>query len=224
MEDSVKRENRAMVEVKKVTKKFKETTALSNVCASFEKGKIHGLIGRNGSGKTVLLKCICGFMAPTSGEIFVDGKKVDHSCPQDIGIILEEPGFIGAMNGWKNLKLLASIKGIVSEYEIRETLCRVGLDPENKKPVKTYSLGMRHRLGIAQAIMEHPKLLLFDEPMNGLDREGVLEIRKLFRELREQGTTIILASHYAEDIDTLCDTVHELDHGVISEQLVKPLG
>lgn len=222
MENSVKQENRAMVEVKKVTKKFKGTTALLDVCVSFEKGKIHGLIGRNGSGKTVLLKCICGFMAPTSGEIWVDGKKVDHSCPQDIGIILEEPGFIGAMSGWKNLKLLASIKGIVSEEEIRETLCRVGLDPENKKPVRTYSLGMRHRLGIAQAIMERPSLLLFDEPMNGLDREGVLEIRKLFQELRRQGTTIILASHYAEDIDTLCDTVHKLDHGVISEQSVKP--
>lgn len=215
MENREKKTNEAMVEIKEVTKKFKETTALMQVCASFEKGKIHGLIGRNGSGKTVLLKCICGFMAPTSGEICVDGKKVDHSCPQDIGIILEEPGFIGAMSGWKNLKLLASIKGIVSENDIRETLYRVGLDPENKKPVRTYSLGMRHRLGIAQAIMERPKLLLFDEPMNGLDREGVLEIRKLFQELRGEGKTIILASHYAEDIDKLCDTVHEMDRGAI---------
>ena len=205
-----------MVEVKHVTKQFRETTALADVSVSFARGKIHGLIGRNGSGKTVLLKCICGFMTPTSGEIFVDGEKVDHACPKDIGIILEEPGFIGSMSGLKNLKLLASVKGKLTEKEIRQVLEDVGLDPGSRKPVRTYSLGMRHRLGIAQAIMERPKLLLFDEPMNGLDRQGVLEIRELFKGLREQGTTIILASHYAEDIEELCDTVHEMDQGRIA--------
>ena len=204
-----------MVAVENVTKRFKETTALDQVSVSFERGKIHGLIGRNGSGKTVLLKCICGFMEPTEGEVYVDGARVRSSCPQDIGIILEEPGFVGSVSGFKNLKMLASIRKKISDERIREVMGQVGLDPGMKKAVKHYSLGMRHRLGIAQAIMEFPRLLLLDEPMNGLDRQGVLQMRDLFKELREEGTTIVVASHYAEDIDALCDTVHEMDQGHI---------
>lgn len=204
-----------MIEVQNVTKRFKETTALKRVSVNFERGKIHGLIGRNGSGKTVLLKCICGFMMVDEGEILVDGKKVEHRFPQDIGIILEEPGFIGSMSGFDNLKLLASVKNVITKDEIKETLRRVGLSPDDKKAVKKYSLGMRHRLGIAQAIMEKPKLLLLDEPMNGLDRKGVLEIRELLKTLREEGTTIVVASHYAEDVEVLCDTVCEMDQGVL---------
>lgn len=204
-----------MVEVQGVTKRFKETTALNHVDVSFERGKIHGLIGRNGSGKTVLLKCICGFMMADEGRILVDGKKVERHFPRDIGIILEEPGFIGSMSGFENLKLLASVKNVITKEDIKETLRRVGLSPDDKKAVKKYSLGMRHRLGIAQAIMEKPKLLLLDEPMNGLDRKGVLEIRELLKSLREEGVTIVVASHYAEDIDVLCDTVCEMDQGVL---------
>lgn len=202
-----------MVVVSNVTKKFKETVALKNVSVCFEKGKIHGLIGRNGSGKTVLLKCICGFMKPTVGKILVDGKKIETDSIHDIGIILEEPGFIGSLSGFKNLKLLASVRRIIKDEEIKETMKKVGLDPEMKKAVKHYSLGMRHRLAIAQAIMEKPKLLLLDEPMNGLDRQGVFEIRELLKALRREGITIIVASHYAEDIDELCDTVCEMDQG-----------
>ena len=204
-----------MVTVESVTKRFKETTALDQISVSFERGKIHGLIGRNGSGKTVLLKCICGFLEPTEGIILVDGVQVRSSCPQDIGIILEEPGFVGSVSGFKNLKMLASIRKKISDERIREVMGQVGLDPGMKKAVKHYSLGMRHRLGIAQAIMEFPRLLLLDEPMNGLDRQGVLQMRDLFKELREEGTTIVVASHYAEDIDALCDTVHEMDQGHI---------
>lgn len=204
-----------MVTVNHVTKRFKETTALDQISVSFERGKIHGLIGRNGSGKTVLLKCICGFMEPTEGEVYVDGARVRSSCPQDIGIILEEPGFVGSMSGFQNLKMLASIRRKITDERIREVMGQVGLDPGMKKVVKHYSLGMRHRLGIAQAIMEDPVLLLLDEPMNGLDRQGVLQMRDLFKELREEGTTIVVASHYAEDIDALCDTVHEMDQGHI---------
>ena len=203
------------VTVESVTKRFKETTALDQVSVSFERGKIHGLIGRNGSGKTVLLKCICGFMEPTEGEVYVDGARVRSSCPQDIGIILEEPGFVGSVSGFKNLKMLASIRKKISDERIREVMGQVGWDPGMKKAVKHYSLGMRHRLGIAQAIMEFPRLLLLDEPMNGLDRQGVLQMRDLFKELREEGTTIVVASHYAEDIDALCDTVYEMDQGHI---------
>lgn len=207
-----------MIVVQDVSKHFKETIALIHVSVCFEKGKIHGLIGRNGSGKTVLLKCICGFMTPTHGTILVDGNKVKHDSPQDIGIILEEPGFIGSLSGLKNLKLLASVQKRIGVEEIRRTMQRVGLDPNMKKAVKHYSLGMRHRLAIAQAIMEKPKLLLLDEPMNGLDRSGVLEIRELLKELRAEGTTILVASHYAEDIEALCDTVCEMDHGKLERR------
>ncbi len=205
-----------IVEVKDAVKKFRDTVALNHVNVAFEKGKIHGVIGRNGSGKTVLFKCICGFMGLNSGSILVSGKPVRPSKAQDIGIIIEDPGFIGSMNGYKNLKLLASINRKVTNEEIREVIKKVGLDPESKKQVRKYSLGMRHRLGIAQAIMERPSLLLLDEPMNGLDKEGVLEIRQLLRNLRDEGITIILSSHYVEDIEALCDTVSEMDKGVLT--------
>lgn len=201
------------IEVKKAVKKFKETTALNEVTLSFEKGKIHGIIGRNGSGKTVLLKCICGFMRLDSGTIRINGEPVNPTKPQNIGMIIENPGFIGNISGFKNLKLLASIRHQISDERIRETIRMVGLDPDSKKYVRKYSLGMRHRLGIAQAIMEEPDILILDEPMNGLDRQGVEEIRKLFLDLKEQGKTILLSSHYAEDIEVLCDTVCEMDGG-----------
>ena len=152
-----------MIVIQNVTKRFRETTALNNVSVNFAKGKIHGLIGRNGSGKTVLLKCICGFMKPTEGEIYIDGKVLGEHTVRDIGIILEEPGFIGAVSGFKNLKMLASIQKKIDDTRIRETMSLVGLDANLKKPVKHYSLGMRHRLAIAQAIMEYPALLLLDE-------------------------------------------------------------
>ncbi|HHV29330.1 ABC transporter ATP-binding protein [Acetivibrio mesophilus] len=206
-----------IVEVRNAYKSFKETQALSNVNVNFERGKIHGIIGRNGSGKTVLFKCICGFMTLTSGEIIVNGKKVKPSVSQNIGIILETPGFIGSLSGYKNLKLLADIHKKVSDDEIKETLLKVGLDPQMKKHVRKYSLGMRHRLGIAQAIMEKPELLILDEPMNGLDKHGVTEMRALFKDLNKQGVTIILSSHYSEDIDALCDTVCEMDAGKLTQ-------
>lgn len=199
--------------VENAVKKFKDNTALKNVSISFERGKIHGLIGRNGSGKTVLFKCICGFMVLDSGKILVDGKEVKPASPQDIGIIIEHPGFINSMNGFQNLKLLASIKQNVSGDEIKECMRKVGLDPESRKKVGKYSMGMRQRLGIAQAIMEKADVLILDEPMNGLDKQGVKEVRELLLSLKKQGKTIIMSSHYAEDIENLCDTVCELDNG-----------
>lgn len=202
-----------MVEVRNACKLFKETAALKNVSISFERGHIHGIIGRNGSGKTVLFKCICGFMILTSGEIVINGEKVKPSAYQNIGIIIENPGFIGSLSGYKNLKLLAGIHGKTSDDDIKNTLLKVGLDPEIRKHVRKYSLGMRHRLGIAQAIMEKPKLLILDEPMNGLDKQGVIEMRSLFKDLKKEGVTIILSSHYSEDIESLCDTVCEMDAG-----------
>lgn len=206
-----------MIEVKNAVKRFSDTVALDHVNVSFERGKIHGVIGRNGSGKTVLFKCICGFMELTEGDIYVDGRKVKPAVPQQIGVIIEDPGFIGSMNGMKNLQLLAGIRGNITRERIREVIQMVGLNPDDKKHVSKYSLGMRHRLGIAQAIMENPPLLVLDEPMNGLDKHGVLEIRQVLRDLRDQGTTIVLSSHYVEDIEALCDTVCEMDRGVLTE-------
>lgn len=201
------------VVVEHAVKKFKDNIALKDVSISFEQGKIHGVIGRNGSGKTVLFKCICGFMVPDSGKILVDGKEVKPTSPQDIGIIIEHPGFINSMSGFQNLKLLASVRHRVSSDEIKECMRNVGLDPESKKKVGKYSMGMRQRLGIAQAIMENAAILILDEPMNGLDKQGVKEVRELLLSLKKCGKTIIMSSHYAEDIENLCDTVCELDNG-----------
>lgn len=201
-----------IIEVKNVTKSFRETKALDGVSLNFERGRIHGIIGRNGSGKTVLMKCICGFMTPISGEVLVNGEKVRPSKAQEnIGLIIETPGFIGGKSGLKNLLYLLALRG--KKDVAWNAMCAVGLDPANKKPVRKYSLGMRQRLGIAQAIMEDPELLILDEPMNGLDNQGVEDMRGLFAELRERGKTILLASHSNEDIRALCDTVCELDHG-----------
>lgn len=209
-----------IIEVKNVSKNFRETRALDNISLDFERGKIHGIIGRNGSGKTVLMKCICGFMTPTSGEVLVNGEKVRPSKAQEnIGLIIETPGFIGGKSGLKNLLYLLAMGGKKDVATARNAMRAVGLDPENKKPVRKYSLGMRQRLGIAQAIMENPELLILDEPMNGLDNQGVEDMRGLFAELRERGKTILLASHSNEDIRALCDTVCELDHGRVMARI-----
>ncbi|BAE83936.1 ABC-2 type transport system ATP-binding protein [Desulfitobacterium sp. LBE] len=204
--------------IQEVTKKFKNSTALHEVSAAFAAGKIHGIIGRNGSGKTVLFKCICGFMPVTSGQILVNGKKVgvDIQVPENIGIIIEAPGFLPHYSGFNNLKLLSLIHRQIDDTKIKETIKRVGLDPESRKWVSKYSLGMRQRLGIAQAIMEDPAFLILDEPMNGLDKQGVKDVRELLLNLKKEGKTMLIASHNSEDIDQLCDTVFEMDAGVMT--------
>lgn len=213
-----------IIKVENVVRKFKENNALNGVSINFEKGKIHGIVGRNGSGKTVLFKCICGFMPMTSGKITVSGKAIgkDADIPDNVGLIIETPGFLPNYSGFKNLKLLACIKRKIDDKKIMETMERVGLDPKSKKHVNKYSLGMRQRLGIAQAIMEDPDILVLDEPMNGLDNEGVEEMRELFLNLRNEGKTILLASHNKGDIEYLCDTVREMDHGNVISFYEKP--
>lgn len=208
------------IKVEHVNKMFKEIQVLKDVSVEFEEGKIYGLVGRNGSGKTVLLKCICGFLPVTSGTITVDGKVIgkEAEVPDDIGIIIEEPGFLPQYSGKKNLKFLANLNNKVQDKEIEDILIRVGLDPHNSKKVGKYSLGMRQRLGIAQAIMENPHLLILDEPTNGLDEKGVEEIRELLLELKSETRTMIIASHNAEDIRTLCDEVYEMDGGVLTKR------
>ena len=206
------------ISVQTVSKFFGDTQVLREVSREFEEGRVHGIVGNNGSGKTVLMKCICGFLPPTKGRILVRGKQVgrDMDFPDDTGIIIETPGFLPGLTGVKNLELLASLRRRVDRAGIRDTIRRVGLDPDSKKPVGKYSLGMRQRLGIAQAIMENPSILILDEPFNGLDKNGVADMRSVIKGLREQGKTIILASHNQMDIDELCDTVCEMDAGVMT--------
>lgn len=207
-----------MIDIKNVNLTLQKNPILKNINVHFERGKIHGLIGRNGSGKTMLMKCICGFVKPNTGEIIVDNKRIGKDCdfPKNVGIIIETPGFIPYYSGYKNLKLLADLRGHISRDDIRKTMEQVGLDPDLKRHVRKYSLGMRQRLGLAQAIMENPDLLILDEPMNGLDKDGVKDMRQYLLDLKAQGKTILIASHSAEDIDVLCDTVCEMDKGVLT--------
>lgn len=208
-----------IIEVKGVSKQFKDQTVLKETTISFEAGKIHGIIGRNGSGKTVFLKLLCGLLTPTTGTITVSGKTLgmDRDFAPDTGILIETPSFLPYKSGIGNLWDLARIRHVIGKDKVSETMRTVGLDPANNKWVSKYSLGMRQRLGLAQAIMEEPTLLLLDEPMNGLDKQGVADMRALFAALRDQGRTILMASHQAEDIDTLCDTVCEMDSGALTK-------
>ncbi len=205
------------IELIHVTKKFGQELVLKEVNLTLEQGRVYGIVGNNGSGKTVLMKCICGFLIPTTGLIRVFGSSIgqDVDFPESLGVIIETPGFLTNLTGRKNLEILAGMRGKIGPAEILQVLEKVGLDPALKKPVANYSLGMRQRLGIAQAIMEDPKLLILDEPFNGLDKHGVGEIRKLLLELKEEGKTILLASHNEEDIRILCDEVYEMDGGVL---------
>ncbi len=206
------------IRLENVRKTFGEEEVLKGLNHDFEEGKIHGIVGNNGSGKTVLMKCICGFLHPTEGRIFVQYRQVgkDMDFPDHLGIIIETPGFLPNLTGLKNLQILASLKKLIGEETIKNTIARVGLDPGLKKSVGKYSLGMRQRLGIAQAIMEDPDILILDEPFNGLDKHGVAQMRLLIKELRSEGKTILLASHNQADIDALCDTVCEMDAGVMT--------
>lgn len=218
--------NEPTIIVNNVCKSFKENHVLNNISVTFCRNRIHGLMGRNGSGKSMLLKCICGFVPITSGEIIVNGKKIgkDIDIPHDVGIIIESPGFLPNYSGYKNLKFFATINNHTSKAKIKSAMERVGLDPDSRKWVAKYSLGMRQRLGIAQAIMENPPILLLDEPLNGIDKHGINDIRNLLLQLRDEGKTIVLASHSAEDIDILCDTVYEMDEGKLETIRDKKLG
>mgnify|MGYP000251346719 CR=1 FL=1 len=209
-----------IIEIRKLTKKYNDTVVLNDINASFEKGLIYGLIGRNGSGKTMLLRCICGLVPTYEGQIWIEGLLATSTgrTNTDMGVIIETPGFLHNQTGFQNLKLLASIKNKITDAEIRRAIETVGLDADMKKKVGKYSLGMRQRLAIAQAIMENPPILLLDEPFNGLDQSGIEEIHQLFEELRKKGKTILLASHSAADISRACDCVFEIEDGILQEK------
>lgn len=199
--------------VEHVFKSFGKETVLTDVSLSVSPGEIVGVVGSNGSGKTVLMKCICGFLRPDQGSVTVNGSRVgrDRDFPDSLGIIIETPGFIPNRSGYRNLKILAALKGKIGKKEILNVLERVGLGKSAHKAVAQYSLGMRQRLGIAQAIMENPAALILDEPFNGLDKTTVEDMRQLLLGLKAQSKAIMLASHNAVDIQELCDRVFEME-------------
>ena len=209
----------AAIQIEQVSKSFQERKVLKNISCELNWGQVYGIVGNNGSGKTVLMKCICGLLPYDEGSIRVAGKKIgkDVDFPEDMGMIIESPGFLPGMTGIKNLKILAAVNHRIQESQIRETMRVVGLDPNLKQPVGKYSLGMRQRLGIAQAIMEKPEILILDEPMNGLDKHGVKEIREVLLQMKAENRVILLSSHNPKDIDYLCDVVFEMDGGYLQE-------
>lgn len=206
------------IELEHVVKDINDIRILDDITLKWDAQKIHGIVGRNGSGKTMLLKAICGLTAITSGKICVFGKQIgmEQDFIDDAGIIIETPDFLSNYSGYQNLMFLSKIQRKVGKEEILNTLDMVGLGKEGRKKVGNYSLGMKQRLGLAQALMENPSLLLLDEPMNGLDNEGVMQMRALFLKLKKEGKTILLSSHNKEDLDFLCDDMIRLDHGKLT--------
>lgn len=209
------------VEVKKATKMIDKITILDSVSMQLDKGKIYGLKGKNGSGKTMLIKAICGLIRLNQGEIVVDGITLgrNREFPPSVGALIETPGFIENYSGYKNLKLLADIKGMIGEMEIRAVMEELGLNPDEKKRVKKYSLGMKQKLGIAAAIMEHPDLILLDEPTNALDAESVKRLNELLKREKERKALILIASHDAEELALVADHIFEIENGAIKGEV-----
>lgn len=208
-----------IIEIINLTKRYKDVNILDNINLNIKKGMCYGFIGRNGSGKSLLFKAICGFITPTKGYVIVNGKKVsiEIDFPENIGALIEHPGFLPEYTAFENLKFLASINNKIGDKEIKDALECVDLDINNKKSIKTYSLGMKQRLGIAQAIMEDPEILILDEPMNGLDKDGVKLIKQKLFKFKSEGKTILLTSHITQDIEELSDYTYEFDKGKLSQ-------
>lgn len=214
--------NNYVIETKDLSKSFKKKIIFQSVSLSLEKGKAYGFVGHNGSGKSILFKILSGLLSPENGEIKIFGKTLGKEIdfPPNTGIIIETPQFLEDYSGIKNLQYLAAIQNKITDTTIKITLERVGLDPENRQPVKKYSLGMKQKLGIAQAIMENPSLLILDEPFNGLDKTSVQNIRSLLLELKKNGVTILLTSHIQKDIELICDEVFEFNEKRLEKVII----
>lgn len=199
-----------VIEVKNVCKSFNGSCLLNEVNLNIKKGKIIGIIGANGSGKSVLFKLMCGFIRPDSGDIYIRGEKLgmNFDFPSDVGVLINSPGYIELYNGYKNLKFLAEINNKINDSQIKHAMHQVKLDPNNKTRVKHYSMGMKQKLGIAQAIMENQDIIILDEPFNALDFDVANDIRELLKKLQDEGKTIIITSHTHSDIEKLCDEVY----------------
>lgn len=206
--------------IKNINKKFKNNTVLDDINMELESGKIYGLCGRNGSGKSVLLKIICGFYYPTSGEVLFDGINYsnNNAYPKDLRALIEKPSFLPNLSGFENLRLLASIQNQIGDKEILETLKKVNLFEEKDKLFKEYSLGMKQKLGIAQVLMEEPKIMILDEPFNGIEEQSVKKIKKVLEEEKEKDKLIIMSSHIKEDIEALADIKLYMDNGKLVEK------
>ena len=209
-----------MITIKDISLNIKKKIILNNINISVNDGECFGLVGRNGSGKTMLMKVICGFVPQCSGEVSVNGIVIgkDADFPPSVGIIIETPGFLPAKSGFENLRNLAALNNKIDAEKIRETMSFLGLDPDSRLHVSKYSLGMKQRLGLAQAIMEDPDVLILDEPFNGLDMSGVADMRRYLNEIKKKGKTMIISSHNKEDIEILCDKYIVMDKGEIIEE------
>lgn len=208
------------IELKNLEKKMGKKVILHNINLKMEGGKIYGLKGKNGCGKTMLMRAISGLIKPTSGEIIINDEKLwkNITFPRSIGILIENPAFINSATGFDNLKMIASIKGVASDKDIEDSLTKVGLEPYDTRRYRKYSLGMKQKLGIACAIMENPDIIILDEPINAIDREGVLAVRKILDDLKSQNKIIIIACHDAEEMEMLADEIYEMENGEIIEK------
>lgn len=213
-----------VVRLEDYCKSFKSAEVLKNINLTLESGKVIGLKGKNGSGKTMLMRAISGLILPTSGKVYINDKELGRhiSFPPSIGILIENPSFISNYTGFKNLKILASIQNRISDDEIRDAIRKVGLDPDDKRTFKKYSLGMKQRLGIAAAIMERPDIVIIDEPINALDEAGAGLIKGLLDELKANGSLIIIACHDTEELNYLSDEIYEIYDGEITGHIEHP--
>ena len=207
------------LEIKNLTKKFKDVYVLKDINLTFESGKIYGFTGRNVSGKSVLLKIICGFYTPSTGEVLLDNYNfiLNNDFPKSTRCLIEKPNFLPDLTGYENLKLLASIENKIGDKEILDTIEKLNLKEEINKKYSKYSLGTKQKLGIAQVLMEDPKLIVLDEPLNGIENDTAKEVRKILNEEKKKDKIIIVASHIKEDIDTLADVVYNIDNGIVEK-------
>lgn len=210
------------IEIKNLTKQIKKATVLDDVNLRLEEGKIYGLKGKNGSGKTMLMRALCGLILPTKGTVDINGEILgkDISFPKSIGALIENPAFIPGFTGFKNLQLLASIQDKIKDRQIEEALSTVGLDPKDNRKYRKYSLGMKQRLGIAAAIMEKPDIVVLDEPINALDEKGVVLVRGILRDARERGALVLIACHDKEELEALSDEIYTMENGKIVNHMV----